>query len=138
MKVGFACGVFDLFHAGHVLMLQECKEHCDYLIVAVNSTKNIDYGINPGKNQPVYSLEHRVMILESTKYVDKVMVYDSEEDLEKILKSEKIDIRFLGTDYKGKPITAPDAVKEIYYTSRDHGLSTSKYRQLIENKKTEY
>jgi glycerol-3-phosphate cytidylyltransferase len=137
MKVGFACGVFDLFHAGHVLMLQECKEHCDYLIVAVNSTKNIDYAINPGKNRPVYNLAHRVLILENSRYVDKVMTYDSEEDLENILKTENIDIRFLGMDYKGKPITAPEAVKEIYYTSRDHGLSTSKYRQLIENKETE-
>lgn len=132
MKVGFACGVFDLFHAGHVMMLQECKEHCDYLIVAVNSTKNIDYTINPNKNKPIYSLEHRVLILENSRYVDKVLVYDSEEELEEILKKEKIDIRFLGTDYKGKAITAPDAVKEVYYTNRDHGLSTSKIRSLIE------
>lgn len=132
MKIGFACGVFDLFHAGHVLMLQECKEHCDHLIVAVNSTKNINYDINPGKNKPVYNLQHRVMILESCKYVDEVMVYNSEEELEHILRTKTIDIRFLGTDYKGKPITAEDAVGEIYYTGRDHGLSTSKYRLMIE------
>lgn len=137
MKIGFACGVFDLFHAGHVLMLQECKEQCDFLIVAVNSTRNINYDINPGKNRPVYSLDHRVMILESCKYVDKVMVYNSEEELERILRTEKIDVRFLGADYKGRPITAEDAVPEIYYTNRDHGLSTSKYRLMIEKGLTE-
>jgi glycerol-3-phosphate cytidylyltransferase len=137
MKIGFACGVFDLFHAGHVLMLEECKTVCDYLIVAVNSANNIDYTINPNKKKPVYNLAHRKYILESCKYVDEVITYNSEEELEEILQSRKIDIRFLGEDYKGKPITAPDAVKEIFYNSRGHGLSTSFYRNLIENKKSE-
>lgn len=131
MKVGFACGVFDLFHAGHVLMLKECKSQCDFLIVALNSCENIDFTINPNKKPPIFSLKERLLILESCKYVDKVLTYNNEKELEEILINNKIDIRFLGEDYKGKPITAPHAVKEIYYTDRSHGLSTSLFRKKI-------
>lgn len=131
MKVGFACGLFDLFHAGHVLMLQECKEHCDYLVLALNSGIEIDPAINPGKMKPVYNLEHRKMILESCRYVDEVMVYSNEKQLEEILGSGRFHIRFLGEDYRNKPITAPDAVPELYYTQRGHGMSTSGYKQMI-------
>lgn len=137
MKVGFACGVFDLFHAGHVIMLQECKSHCDYLIVAVNSAEGFDPSINPGKKKPIFNLEHRQLILESCKYIDEVLVYNSEAELEQILHSRPIHVRFLGEDYRGKSITAPDAVKEIYYTQRGHGLSTSFYRNLILNNLSE-
>jgi glycerol-3-phosphate cytidylyltransferase len=137
MKIGFACGVFDLFHAGHVLMLEECKEHCDFLIVGLNSANEFDIGINPGKKRPIYNLEHRKLIIESCKYVDKVIVYNNEKELEVVLRNEKIDIRFLGEDYRNRPITAPEAVNEIYYTNRDHGLSTSLYRTMIENKISE-
>ncbi len=137
MKVGFACGVFDLFHAGHVFMLQECKEHCDHLIVGLNSAIEFDPLINPNKKQPVYNLFHRKTILESCKYVDQVIVYNNETELESILKTSDIAIRFLGEDYRGKQITAQDSVAEIYYTNRDHGLSTSHYRTLIENKLSE-
>lgn len=131
MKTGFACGVFDLFHAGHVLMLKECKEHCDYLIVALNKAENIDYTINPDKKVPLYTIEERKLIMESCKYVDEVMVYNSEEELLNILKNRKIDIRFLGDDYKGKKITGDNLVAEIYYTDRSHGLSTSNYRSKL-------
>jgi glycerol-3-phosphate cytidylyltransferase len=137
MKVGFACGVFDLYHAGHVLMLKECKSHCDYLIIGLNSAVNFDTEINPNKNGPVYNLEHRKMILESCRYIDKVIIYNNETELEQILNTEKIDIRFLGDDYKGRPITAEGAVKEIYYTDRSHGLSTSLYRKMIEKNTSE-
>lgn len=131
MKLGFACGIFDLFHAGHVLMLEECKSNCDYLIIGLNSGSQIDYTINPGKNKPIYSLQHRKLILESCKYVDQVIVYHTEAELELILKSNTIQVRFLGEDYKGKPITGGDYTPEIYYTNRGHGLSTSYYRNLI-------
>lgn len=134
MKIGFACGVFDLFHAGHVLMLKECKEHCDYLIVALNKAENIDYTINPNKQAPVFTFEERKLILESCKYVDEVISYNSEEELENILKTKNIDIRFLGDDYKDKPITGAGFSKEIYYTDRSHGLSSSLYKKRIINK----
>ena len=131
MKRGFACGAFDLFHAGHVLMLKECKENCDYLMVAINSMENIDYTINPNKKKPIYSIEERKLIVGSCKYVDEVREYNSEEELVDLMKNLQIDVRFLGEDYKGKTITAPNLIKEIYYTDRNHGLSTSKYRKQI-------
>jgi glycerol-3-phosphate cytidylyltransferase len=133
MKVGFACGVFDLYHAGHVLMLQECKANCDYLIVALNSAQNISNIINPNKNKPIFSLQERVLIMQSCKYVDEVVTYTSEEDLLNILTTKKIDIRFLGDDYKDKPITGANLNIEIFYTNRDHGFSTSSLLKKIRN-----
>jgi glycerol-3-phosphate cytidylyltransferase len=131
MKVGFACGVFDMFHAGHVLMLKECKEHCDYLIVALNKAENFSNKINPNKKPPLYNIEERKLILESCKYVDKVLVYNSEEELLELLKSNNISIRFLGEDYRGKPITGSDLNMKLYYTNRGHGLSTTYYRNKL-------
>jgi glycerol-3-phosphate cytidylyltransferase len=131
MKIGFACGVFDLFHAGHVLMLKECKEHCDYLILALNSAESLDPQINPGKNKPVFTLEDRMLILSSCKYVDEVVEYSTEEELYRLMKEKKADIRFLGEDYRGRKITGADLPIEIYYTSRSHGLSTSLFIRKI-------
>lgn len=121
MIVGFACGVFDLFHSGHVLMLKECKEHCDYLIVALNKAENLPVD----KNKPIFSIEERKIIMESCRHVDKVLVYNSEKELLEILKNTKIDVRFLGDDYKTKPITGKELNMKIHYTNRDHGLSTT-------------
>jgi glycerol-3-phosphate cytidylyltransferase len=137
MITGFACGVFDLFHAGHVLMLQECKQHCDYLIVALNSAENIDTAINPGKQRPVYSLEERVLIMKSCRYVDEVVTYGSESELLDILKSGRINIRFLGEDYRGRAITGGDLNIPIHYTDRSHGLSTSAYRAILQKRQSE-
>lgn len=133
MKIGFACGVFDLFHAGHVYMLMECKEQCDHLIIAVNTCENISTAINPGKEKPVFSLEHRILILESCRYVDEVLTYSSEDELLTLLKSRKIDIRFLGEDYKGKAITGAELNIPLYYTDRGHRLSTSYFKKCIRN-----
>ena len=121
MKVGFACGVFDLFHAGHVRMLRECKEQCDYLIVALNKAENLP----EGKSIPVFSIEERVEILEACKYVNEIKIYNSESELLSLLSKLKIDIRFLGDDYRGKPITGSHLNIELYYTDRSHGLSTT-------------
>jgi glycerol-3-phosphate cytidylyltransferase len=134
MKIGFACGVFDLFHAGHVMMLEECKEHCEYLIVAVNAAENIDASINPNKRAPVYSLDERVMIMKSIKYVDRVLIYRSESELLQIMKENKIDVRFLGDDYRDRPITGSELNIPIYYTNRSHGLSTTEYRKRLEGR----
>ncbi len=136
MKIGFACGVFDLFHAGHVLMLEECRANCDYLIVALNTAENISPEINPGKNKPVYTIEERVKIMQSVRLVDEVLTYSSEEELLEILKTKNISIRFLGDDYRGRPITGSDLPMEIYYTDRSHGLSTSGYLARIKQRIT--
>lgn len=127
MIIGFACGVFDLFHAGHVRMLKECKENCDHLIVALNKAENL----SKDKNTPIYTICERIEILESCKYVDEILVYNSEEELYELMRSKKIDVRFLGADYKSKPITGADLHVKIYYTDRAHGLSTSGYLKKI-------
>lgn len=134
MRTGIACGVFDLFHAGHVLMLRECRAHCDRLVVAVNSAEKIDPVINPGKQAPVYSVEDRVLILQACRYVDEVLVYHSEDELLHLLQKGEFAVRFLGEDYKGKPITGKDLVPEIYWINRDHGRSTSGYKSVIKNR----
>jgi glycerol-3-phosphate cytidylyltransferase len=129
--IGFACGVYDLFHAGHALMFKECAENCDFLIVALNKAENFDNYINPGKNKPTYSFEERKLILNSIKYIDEVIGYNSEEELEQILKEKKISLRFLGDDYRGKKITGEHIGIPIHYIDRSHGMSTSKYKSLL-------
>lgn len=128
---GFACGVFDLFHAGHVLMLQECKQHCDYLIVALNKAENISADINPGKKKPVFSIEERVLVMQSCRFVDEVLVYNSEEELLEIMRTKNLGVRFLGEDYRGKPITGSELNIPIHYTDRSHGLSTTLIRSRL-------
>lgn len=129
---GFACGVFDLFHAGHVLMLQECKEHCDYLVVAVNKAENINNAINPGKKPPIFSFEDRKLILEACRFVDEVVGYNSEEELIKIMRSRSFQVRFLGEDYRGRDITDELAIPKVHYTDRSHGRSSSAVRLRLE------
>ena len=130
-KVGFACGVFDLFHAGHVIMLEDCKKHCDYLVVGINTADDIDPAINPGKKKPVYSFEERKLIMGSIQYVDEVVGYSSEEELIELMSSGRFHVRFLGDDYEGKPITGPGLIEEIVYLDRSHGYSTSSIRNRI-------
>ena len=132
MKIGFACGVFDLFHAGHVLMLMECRSKCDYLIVALNRADQISEEINPGKKKPIYTVAERKLILSACRYVDEVLEYGSEEELLAKLRSSNISIRFLGDDYREKPITGGELDIEVYYTNRSHGLSTSYYRKKLQ------
>ena len=118
---GFACGVFDLYHPGHVLMLEECKAHCDHLIVALNRAENLP----SHKNPPILTLAERKMVLSSTHLVDELLDYNSEEELYELMKSLPIDVRFLGEDYRGKEITGPDLPLKIHYIDRSHGYSTS-------------
>lgn len=133
MKRGFVCGVFDMFHLGHVLMLEECKANCDYLIVALNKAENIDKKINPNKMVPLFSISERVAIMESCKLVDEVLVYESEEELYQLMSDLNLSIRFLGDDYQGKPITGADLNIPIHYCDRSHGLSTSSYKKQLFN-----
>lgn len=136
MKKGFVCGVFDLFHLGHVLMLKECKENCDYLLVALNTAENINPQINPNKMAPLFTIQERVEIMKACKFVDEVITYSSENELLEIMKNNNLSIRFLGDDYKGKTITGADLEIPIHYCDRSHGLSTSKYkRKLVDSLK---
>ena len=129
MKIGFNCSSFDLFHAGHVTMLKMEKQLCDYLIVALQVDPTID---RPGsKNKPVQSVYERFVQLQGCKYVDKILVYETEADLYSLLKELKPDVRFLGEDHKGKQFTGDDLPIKVIWNSRDHNYSSSNLRERI-------
>ena len=128
LKKGFTCGAFDLLHAGHALMLRECKDHCDYLIVGLQRDPNVD---RPEKNKPVQSYEEREIMLSSIKYVDEIVFYDTEKDLENLLQSTKIDVRIIGADWKDKKYTGCHLDIPVVFNSRDHGYSTSDLRERV-------
>ena len=136
MKVGITCSTFDLLHAGHVTMLQECKEHCDFLICALQLDPTID---RPHKNKPVQSIVERYLQLEAVKWVDKIIPYSTERELEEIFLSQNINVRIIGSDYIGKDFTAKEICKnrgiEIVYNKRDHEWSTTELRKKINNLK---
>ena len=136
MKVGITFSTFDLFHSGHVLMLKEAKESCDHLIAAIQTDPTID---RPGtKNKPVQSIVERQIQVNGCKYVDSIVVYESEKDVEDILKSTKIDVRILGIEYKDKEFTGKSICKEkgieLVFNSRDHDWSTTELRNRIGEK----
>ena len=128
MKVGFTCGSFDLLHAGHVLMLEEAKEQCDHLIVAVQSDPSVD---RPGKNKPIQSYQERITVVGAIKWVDELRFYDTEADLLKLLKEIMPDIRVVGADWQGKEFTGHELDIQVYFNSRDHGWSTSDLRARV-------
>ena len=132
MITGFTAGAMDLLHAGHVLMLKECREQCDFLIVALQTDPSVD---RPDKNRPVETLEERMIRLEGCKYVDKIVTYDTEVDLYNLLKELKPDVRFIGADWKNKPNYSRDLLPEmrVIYNSRNHGYSSTSLRERIVN-----
>ncbi|MCE3229919.1 MAG: glycerol-3-phosphate cytidylyltransferase [Bacteroidetes bacterium] len=131
MKRGFICGVFDLLHYGHILGFRECRRYCEHLTVAVNKAENIDFKINPGKQAPVFPLEHRVELLKECRLVDEVLIYNSEKELEQLLETGKFDVRFLGEDYRDKPVTGKSLTSEIIYLDRSHGFSSSQFKNKL-------
>lgn len=126
--IGFTCGSFDLMHAGHVMMLKEAKDVCEYLIVGVQEDPTID---RKEKNKPVQSYEERVAMVESCKYVNEVVLYKTENDLYDLLKEVNPDIRIIGSDWKGKKFTGYDLDIEVYYNTREHNYSTSELRKRV-------
>ncbi|MEN9921564.1 MAG: hypothetical protein RLZZ517_542 [Candidatus Parcubacteria bacterium] len=129
-KVGFTCSCFDLFHAGHVMMLKEAKDHCDYLIVGLQTDPTID---RTWKNKPVQSVFERFVQLQACKYVDEIVPYATEKELLDILTSYPIDVRIIGEEYRDKPFTGSDLEMEIYFNSRQHSFSTTELRQRVLN-----
>jgi glycerol-3-phosphate cytidylyltransferase len=127
-RVGITASCFDLFHAGHVLMLQEAKEQCDRLVVALQTDPTID---RPEKNKPVQSLVERYIQVQACKYVDDIIPYTTEEDLLNILQCYDWDVRIIGEDYYGKPFTGHELNIEVYYNSRRHSFSTTELRKRI-------
>ena len=133
MKVGFNCSTFDLFHAGHVTMLKEEKRHCDYLIIAIQVDPTTDRPDT--KNKPVMSIYERYSCVSACKYVDEIIVYHTEEDLLNIFKTQHINIRFLGDEYKTKDFTGKqwclDHGIELHYHNREHPYSSSSLRKRV-------
>ncbi len=128
-KVGFTCSCFDLFHAGHIMMLKEAKSICDYLIVGLQTDPTID---RPEKNKPIQSVFERYVQLEACKYVDEIVVYATEKDLLDILHSYPINVRVVGDEYKDKEFTGKDLSHiQIYYNSRKHSFSTTELRKRV-------
>ena len=132
MKIGFTCSAFDLLHAGHVLMLEEAKANCDFLIVGLQVDPSID---RPSKNKPVQSITERFFQLSAVKFVDKIIPYSTEQDLEDLIKSQPINIRFIGEEYRHKDFTGKEYCQEngieLYYNSRKHRFSSSELRSRI-------
>ena len=130
--IGITFSAFDLFHAGHVKMLEEAKIKCDYLIVGLQLDPSVD---RPKKNKPSQSIIERYVQLKACKYVDEIIPYVTEEDLIDILSSFKIDIRIIGEEYKEKNFTGKDyCIKKkiyIYYNKREHRFSSSALRNQV-------
>lgn len=127
-RIGFTASAFDLLHAGHIMMLREAKQHCDYLICALQTDPTLDRAT---KNKPVQSVVERMIQLEACKYVDEIVVYSTEQDLRDILLSFPIDVRILGDEYKGTEFTGHDLPIECYFNSRKHSFSTTELRTRI-------
>ena len=134
MKIGITCSTFDLLHAGHILMLEEAKENCDYLIAALQLDPTLD---RPEKNKPSQSILERYIQLKGCKFVDEIIPYSSEKDLEEIFATLKLDMRIIGADYIDKNFTAKDICErrgiEIYYNRRDHAYSSSDLKKRIKD-----
>lgn len=133
MKKGFTCSVFDLFHAGHIMMLKEAKGQCDYLIVGLQTDPTLDRPDT--KNKPVQSIFERFVQLQACRYVDEIVVYATEKDLIDILLSYPIDVRILGVEYADKEFTGRkeciDRDIELYFNKREHSFSTGELRQRV-------
>lgn len=128
-RVGIVASCFDLFHAGHILMLTEAKENCDRLVVALQSDPTID---RPEKNKPIQNLFERFIQVNACKYVDQIIPYDTEADLLNLLSGYDWDVRFLGDDYRDhQGYTGYGLDIPIHYCSRRHDYSSSSLRERI-------
>jgi glycerol-3-phosphate cytidylyltransferase len=128
MKTGFTCSTFDLFHAGHIIMLEEAKKQCDYLIVGLQTDPTID---RPYKNKPVQTVFERYIQLKACRYVDEIVVYATEKELLDILLSYPINVRILGEEYINDRFTGHELDIECYYNTRKHSFSTTELRQRV-------
>ena len=134
MRGGFTCSTFDLLHAGHIQMLREAKEQCEYLIVGLQTDPTVD---RPEKNKPIQTLVERYTQLKAVGYVDEIIPYQTEQDLEDILSMYHIDIRVLGVEYKDKDFTGKSICQkrgiDLYFNKRDHRFSSSDLRKRVCN-----
>lgn len=134
LKIGITFSAFDLLHAGHIKMLEEAKRQCDYLIVGLQTDPTVD---RPEKNKPTQSVVERYIQLKGCRFVDEIVPYTTEQDLEDILRSFKIDVRIVGDEYREKDFTAKTYCEgkgiELYFNRRDHRFSSSSLRKEVFN-----
>ena len=132
--IGFTCSTFDLLHAGHVVMLEEAKRHCDYLIVGLQTDPTLD---RDNKNAPMQSIVERQIQLSAIKYVDEIVIYNTEADLEDLLLTLPINVKVMGEEYKGKDFTGKQICKDrgikLIYNGRDHSFSSTSLRKRVYN-----
>jgi glycerol-3-phosphate cytidylyltransferase len=132
MKVGFTCSTFDLLHAGHVQMLRDAKDQCDYLIVGLQFDPSID---RKEKNSPIQTIVERYTQLKAVSYVDEIVPYSTESDLEDILSLYPINVRILGEEYRDKDFTGKDICRkrdiDIHFNKRDHRFSSTDLRNRV-------
>jgi len=132
-KIGITFSTFDMLHAGHVAMLSDAKNHCDYLIAGLQTDPTIDRPDT--KNKPIQSIVERQIQLAACRYVDEVVVYSTEQDLIDILLTLPIDVRVLGVEYEGKQFTGDEACWkrgiEIVFNGRDHSFSSTNLRKRV-------
>jgi len=132
MKIGFTCSTFDLFHAGHIMMIKEAKSVCDYLIVGLQTDPTLD---RKEKNKPIQTIFERYVQLEACKYVDEIVVYATEKELIDILLSYPINVRILGDEYEDKDFTGKHECIyrgiEFYFNKRLHSFSTTELRNRV-------
>ena len=132
-RVGITFSTFDLLHAGHIAMLSEAKKHCDYLIAALQTDPTIDRPDT--KNKPVQSIVERQIQLQAVRYVDEIVVYQTEKDLEDILLTLPVNVRILGVEYEGKEFTGRAICEQrgidLVYNGRDHSFSSSNLRKRV-------
>ncbi|MBL6591629.1 MAG: adenylyltransferase/cytidyltransferase family protein [Flavobacteriaceae bacterium] len=128
MVKGLIAGNFDVIHPGYIKSFIECKENCDHFTVLLHSDPTIE---RPNKLKPILTVEERIEILSSLKYIDDIKVYTYEKELIELLQSGEFNIRFLGDDYIGKSFTGDKLNIDIHYLSRSHGWSTTKFKKLI-------
>lgn len=131
--IGFTCSTFDLLHAGHITMLEEAKHHCDFLIVGLQNDPTLDRP--DSKNPPVQSIIERQIQLSAVKYVDEIIIYNTEKDLEDLLLTLPINIRILGVEYKEKEFTGKqicaDRGIDLFFNGRDHSFSSTSLRKRV-------
>ena len=130
-KIGFTCGSFDLLHAGHIMMLKDAKKQCDKLIVGLQTDPTIDRPKT--KNKPTQTLKERKIQLEAVKYIDEIIIYETENELRKLIFDLDPDIRIIGTDWKSKPFTGYSLHIPIYWHERRHDYSTTNLRIRIKS-----
>lgn len=132
MRVGFTCSAFDLLHAGHVQMLRDAKDQCDYLICGLQVDPTLD---RPSKNQPIQTVVERYTQLKAVSYVDEIIPYSTEADLEDILAMYHINVRILGEEYRDKDFTGKDICRkrdiDLHFNKRDHRFSSSGLRKRV-------